>query len=419
MAEPLNPTLKYRIITCALLPAAVIHSIYIALKHKRLNYFLNRVGRYQSTVNLSQPIWCHCASVGEINTALPLLKALIQQGQQLIITTNTVTGYDTLKRAQLQNSSYAYIPLDYTFLAQRYISHFQPKHCLIFETELWPAILLNTIKNNINVIIVNGRISEKTMHAPCFVLKNYRRILSNTKKIISSSEQNSARFISLGADEQCISTLDNLKFAQLNSLQTAEHPKPLEFAYLLCASTHEGEELPILEEWSKRSSHLFGLVIALRHPQRINQVIRILEHLQLDYCLHSTGKTQTDKSTIYIIDTLGELQPFIAHANIVFMGGSLVPIGGHNVIEPAAYSRCILIGPHYDNFKSIVEDLLKQQAIDVVANATELFDKAFEYQINTSKCINKGENAFKYITSKQQILDSFLQQLVQFIQAKD
>ncbi len=416
MATAQSSTLIYRLITWALSPVAFIHTAYVAFKNKRLGYLLNRYAFYKSNPKLNQPIWCHCASVGEINTALPLLKALTMQGETLVITTNTVTGHDTLAQAKLNNSAHAYLPLDYASFAKRFIRNFQPKHCLVFETELWPNILLTTMRHDINVAIVNGRISAKTLNAPVFILKNYSRILSNIQRVISSSEENTSRFISLGAKHQSITTLDNLKFAQSNSPDIQHHEAPLTFPFLLCASTHEGEEQRIINAWRKIPHAQLGLVIALRHPQRINEVTRILEHYKLDYCLHSNSTSTPNKDTIYVIDTLGDLQPFIAHANIVFMGGSLVPIGGHNIIEPACYKRCILIGPHHANFQTIVDDLIAHQAIEIVNTAEELIDKSYSYLSNDRKRNAIGENAYHYLQSKKQILSAFEKEISDLIQ---
>lgn len=407
MANSQVSTFHYRLITWALFPVAFAHAAYTSFKYKNLIYFRQRFAHYPSATATSQPIWCHCASVGEINTALPLLQRLINQGESLIITTNTPTGHQTLVEAKLKNSQHVFLPLDYSFLARRFIKKFQPKHCFIFETELWPNILLSTLRSNIGVVIVNGRISEKTLKAPAFLLKNYQRILFNTHKIISSSEENTARFISLGARTESIITLDNLKFAasSVNENKTFSHP--LNFPYLLCASTHEGEEDGILSAWAKHTTQSLGLVIAIRHPQRIKEVIHILENLKLPYHLHSNKHESPSIDSIYIIDTLGELMPFIAHANIVFMGGSLVPVGGHNMLEPALYKRCIFTGPHYHNFKMIVNDLLEHRAIEVVSNAEQLIEKSLAYESRQKEYSTMGENAYRYIKSKQQVLNRY------------
>lgn len=407
MATPQYTTLSYKLITWALFPLAFTYTLYAGLKHKSLAYILQRLSIYKAS-QTPRPIWCHCASVGEINTALPLLHTLTEQGENLLITTNTTTGYETLTRAKLKNSTHVYLPLDYKIFASRFLRRFHPKLCFIFETELWPNILLTTMNSGIDVAIINGRISNKTLKAPSFMLSNYSRILSKVKKVISSSKENTARFITLGTHPDSIITLDNLKFANLNLSDNQNHTKPLDYPYLLCASTHEGEEQRIIDAWIKHPNTQMGLVIAIRHPQRTNQVIQILQQHKLPYCLHSNKSTARDIRTILIIDTLGELMPFIVHANVVFMGGSLVPVGGHNVIEPAQYKRCILIGPHYNNFKNIVDDLHTQNAIEIVENADQLLEKAIAINNNHDQYKQLGINAHSYIESKHKTLEDYV-----------
>ena len=407
MATPKHPTLLYQLITWALFPIALIHTVYTALKFKNASFICQRLGFYKSTKQAASPVWCHCASVGEINTALPLLKHLNSLGKHLVITTNTVTGYDTLKRSQLKDADYAFLPLDYSPCAQQLLNTFKPKLCLVFETELWPCILLNTLRNEIDVAIINGRVSKKTLNAPKFILENYKRILTYTKKIISSSDKNSHRFNTLGARPNIITTLDNLKFACVGSKTNTDYPQPLSYPYLLCASTHEGEEESIVKAWLAQEENKLSLVIALRHPQRITSVRQTLDKLHCAYCLHSDKSMQASPESIYIIDTLGELMPFVAHAETVFIGGSLVPIGGHNVIEPAQYSRAILIGPHYENFHDIIEELASSDGIKIIQTAEQLIKCAVTLQQDKQKRIAMGEQARAYIVSKQQVFSQY------------
>ncbi len=402
-----TPSLNYRLITWVLFPIACAHTLYIAAKHKNLAYIFNRIGLFKKPAQVNQPIWCHCASVGEINTALPLLRTLVKQGESLVITTNTVTGYDTLTQANLSNTCYAFLPLDYSSFAQRLINCFTPKLCLIFETELWPSLLLTTAQNKITLAIMNGRISEKTLNAPTFLLKNYKKILAHTHTIVSSSDENTVRFTALGANTDAITTLDNLKFAHLKSTSAEMLNNPLNYAYLLCVSTHEGEEQQILKAWKQHSQNQLGLVIAPRHPKRTSEVCQSLEQFNLAYHLHSNKNTNASLNTVYVIDTLGELMPFIAHAHIVFMGGSLVPIGGHNVIEPAQFKRCILIGQHHDDFKNIVNDLKAINGIQTIDNAEQLVKLTFGLFDDNEKRIQMGEQAYRYIESKKQVLNTY------------
>jgi 3-deoxy-D-manno-octulosonic-acid transferase len=400
-------TLSYRLLTWALFPAAFLYTCFIALKSRNNNYLTQRLGLYKKEISSNQVIWCHCASVGEINTALPLLRSLIERGEHLLISTNTTTGKQTLAKASLNNTQHVFFPLDYSAFAHNLITEFSPKLYLLFETELWPNVLLATANHHIPIAIINGRISEKTLHAPSLVLKNYKKALDKTYKIIASSEENAARFIALGANTAAITTLDNLKFASINTFPNTTDACPVNYPFLLCASTHQGEEQFIIEQWKISKPEKLGLVIAIRHPQRCKEVCKILEANELTYHLHSNNPKDISKNEIYIIDTLGQLMPFMRKAEFVFMGGSLMPIGGHNIVEPAQFGRCILIGPHHANFKDIVNDLKKCNGIIIVSDAKQLINETIRLLNHHEVQLQLGNNAKNYLDSKKQVLKNY------------
>ena len=400
-------TLSYRLLTWSLFPAALLYTAVIAFKSKNKHYFAQRLGRYKKELNTQQVIWCHCASVGEINTALPLLRSLIKRGEQLLISTNTATGYQALTTAKLSNTQHVFFPLDYSTFANKLIKEFSPRLYLLFETELWPNVLLSILNHNIPIAIINGRISNKTLHAPSLVLKNYKTALAKTCLIIASSKENATRFAALGAHPNSITTLDNLKFASISTSPNHIDECPLNFPFLLCASTHPGEEQAIIQQWKTSNLAHLGLVIAMRHPQRSKEVCKILDANQLAYLLHSSNPDVVSSHEIYIIDTLGQLMPFMKKAEIVFMGGSLMPIGGHNVVEPAQFSRCILIGPYHDDFKDIVNELTKCHGIVIINDASHLIDETHRLLNNPEQKTQLGNNAKNYIDSKKQVLKDY------------
>ncbi len=400
-------TLSYRLLTWGLFPAALLYTGFIAVKSTNKHYFTQRLGRYKNRNNTRQVVWCHCASVGEINTALPLLHSLIERGEHLLISTNTITGQQTLTKANLENTQHVFFPLDYRTYANRLIAEFSPKLLLLFETELWPNILLTAANHNIPTAIINGRISKKTLHAPSLILKNYKKALRKTCKIITSSEENTAHFKALGAHPEVITTLDNLKFSNINTPPNPSGECPVDSPFLLCASTHQGEEQAIIEQWKTSKTENLGLVIAIRHPKRCKEICQFLESSELTYHLHSNHPENISINEIYIIDTLGQLMPFMEKAEFVFMGGSLVPIGGHNVVEPAQFSRCILIGPHYDDFKDIVNDLNQCNGIIIVNDARQLMTEVKKLQLDRQAQHQLGTNAKNYLDSKQQVLKNY------------
>lgn len=408
-----RPTLIYRLLSWMLFPGALLFTAFVALKYRSLEYLLQRLGFY--TASKKSAIWCHCASVGEINTALPLLEQLIESGERLLVSTNTITGQQTLQKANLSNTVTIFFPLDYVHFARKLLRAHAPRIFLIFETELWPNILLEANKQSVPIAILNGRVSKKTLDAPQFLLINYQRILVSIKKIFASSEENRQRFISLGAKKDDTNVLDNLKFA-FASRKKESFQNPLSFPYLLCASTHDNEEQLILKQWLHNKPTGLGLVIAMRHPQRVKEICKIMQNAGADYVLHSKRPSSISIDSIYIIDTLGELEPFIAFAKLVFMGGSLVPVGGHNVLEPAQLSKCILIGPHYQNFSNIVNELVSKQGILIVDDPEMLINKVIILNQNQNMRVKTEINAKNLVATKQNILNQYLKEAKEFIQ---
>ncbi len=402
-----HSTRSYRLLTWGLFPAALLYTGFIAFKSRNNHYFTQRLGTYKKEIHSNQVIWCHCASVGEINTALPLLRCLVERGEHLLISTNTMTGKQALTKAKLDNSQHIFFPLDYSAFARNLIKTFSPKLFLLFETELWPNILHTIARHNIPTAIINGRISEKTLHAPSLILKNYKSALSKVCKIIASSEENATRFLALGANSEVITALDNLKFASISTTSNTSDECPIDYPFLLCASTHQGEEQLIIKQWKASKPENIGLIIAIRHPHRKKEVCKILEDEQLSYHLHSSSPKSFSKNEIYIIDTLGQLMPFMKKAQFVFMGGSLVPIGGHNIIEPAQFGRCIFIGPHHDDFKDIVNDLKKCAGITIVNDANHLISETLRLFKDREAQAQLGNNAKNYLNSKKQVLTNY------------
>jgi 3-deoxy-D-manno-octulosonic-acid transferase len=299
--------------------------------------------------------------------------------------------------------------------SNNFINKFSPKILLLAETELWPNILLTTIKKSIPIIIINGRISDKTLKAPAFMKQNYSRILNLVDHVFASNHTNLDRFISLGADTNKSSVLDNLKFSSTGPNEHHTHNRPIKNNYILCASTHAGEEAQILRAWNNHSFNAIQLVIAIRHPNRKKEVCDQADKLGFDYILHSQN-TSNDSDCIYIIDTIGDLIPFIQHAELVFMGGSLVPnIGGHNVLEAAQFGKSILNGPYYDNFTEIIDEMIQADSIIKVNNAEELMDQAATLLNNKERCEQLGANAKKFLTDKSSVSDEYTKWIMNFI----
>ncbi|MFP4155570.1 MAG: 3-deoxy-D-manno-octulosonic acid transferase [Halothiobacillaceae bacterium] len=337
----------YRWLLVALLPLVFGHAVIRAWRDGGGRYLRQRFGRgYRDGMSTGRrPDWIHCASVGEVFAAAPLIERLAGAGRPLLVTTTTPTGAAQLAR-RFPSLVHAYLPLDYPAVVRRFLAHWRPARLLVVETEIWPNLYAACAGAGLPIVILNARLSRRTMNAPGWLRALYARSLAQVAGVLTRSAHDAERFVQLGAPAGRVEVLGNLKFCAVPSL-------PVDFSpparpYLLAASTREGEEALVLDAWRRAAPDGALLVIAPRHPERRGEILRALSGLNV--ALRSRGDPVGPDTEVYLADTLGELPGFMAFARLVFMGGSLVPKGGHNPLEPAALGAPVLTGPNLDNF---------------------------------------------------------------------
>lgn len=366
--------MSYRLLLFVLWPVLFIYTAKIAWRDRSLRYLQQRLGfNYR---NIQCDLWIHCASVGEVNTYLPLHKKLLVQypEMQFLITTNTTTGAQTLQQHQLDRSRHCYLPIESGCAIKRFIKAAQPRQCLIMETELWPLLYRQCAKSNIGITLINARLSHKTLKANKWLRQLYRDTLQHVNKILCKSTDEYQRYLQLGASEAQLEVVGNLKFAIEDHTEpsSGQLAKQLgQRSYCVAASTHHNEELQLARLWQQlNTSHL--LVIVPRHPNRSAQIQKQLNELHINYAVRSKQQTVNDKTLVYLADTLGELRQFIADAHCVFIGGSLVDHGGQNILEAASAGKAVICGPYMYNFNEELQLLLSHQACIQVNNIQQL-----------------------------------------------
>jgi 3-deoxy-D-manno-octulosonic-acid transferase len=382
--------LRYRLLIILLSPLILGQISWKAISNKQRRYFWQRLGF--GYANLPQQcLWFHCASVGEVNTLLPLLKNLQLKSNQLrfIITTNTITGGNIVRQQQLDYLFHSYLPFDWIFSVKRFIKTVNPATLYVLETEIWPNLFSLCRNKGIEIHIINARLSSKTTTAKSWVKSLLETALSKVNTIAARTPQDAHAYALLGADKNKITTLGNLKFT------TALHTKPdissasqqstdhqlkddtfsknrgfaIERGFVLVASTHDDEELQIYTLW-KQLDRQELLVIAPRHPERAASIVKKLSCDRLS--IRSKQQPITDETEVFLLDTVGELKTYLKNAKLVIMGGSFIPVGGHNILEPASYNRAIITGPHMENFRQELALMLDNKAIIQVASYNEL-----------------------------------------------
>lgn len=354
--------------------------LYEMLRHgKYRTGFRERLGQIPGRLGkISQPvIWIHAVSVGEVFAVSELVRQLRAELPQhrLLISTTTDTG-QRLARQRFGDENVFYFPLDFVFAVRRWLRVLRPELVVIAETELWPNFLRSAREAGARIAIVNARISDKSF-------KGYRRwraliasILQIPDLFLAQTDQDARRLREIGAPADRVITTGNLKYDvplpprpptvdQLRRALSGAGP------VLVCGSTVEGEETLLLGAFTNILANHAGAVMLLapRHPQRFDEVERLLREVKIPFWRRSKWTGGPIRGGVLLIDSIGELSALYALADIAFVGGSLVPRGGHNIIEPAQHGVAIVVGNHTENFRDIVGLFQSRDALRVVGPA--------------------------------------------------
>lgn len=334
---------------------------WLALRHRDFCYLRERLG-FTFKLKKTGGIWVHAASVGEINAVMPFMHLIVARYpiKPITLTTNTPTGA-LVARCQLPSDiELHYLPLDWEWSTRRFLDHVQPECVVIMETELWPNLYANCQKKDIPITIINGRVSQRSLKVPQWLRKLYSDCLNQVQAILARSESDKARFIEMGADPDRVKIIGNIKYAATYNQQI--QPMDLGRPYILAASTHNDEELRLSKIWLSLPENGHLLVIAPRHPHRLTTILKQLRTLTTNIAVRSQNDTITSDTQIYLADTLGELPALIAGSELVFMGGSLVPVGGHNILEVGMLGKAVVFGPYMENFMVEAQEFLSAKA---------------------------------------------------------
>lgn len=347
-------------------------------------------------------IWVHAASVGEVNLAYSFINELKKKypESEIIMTVVTPEGYDIAKEKLGALVKVFFFCLDYTFSVKSFLNKIAPDMVIIMETEIWPNLLKALNKRGIPVGMVNGRISERSFGRYRLIKSFTKKILKNVDFFLMQEEEYKKRLETLTISGANIIVTGNIKFDIDESsfkVDGALADKIAGVDYIIAASTHDGEEKKLLNifEDIRRVIPEIKLAIAPRHLKRSTAVEALLSESGIRYIKRTEfggGKKVADNDVI-LIDTMGELATFFKHAKIVFMGGSLVNVGGHNILEPAYFSKPILFGPHMQNFADARDIMLIHGGALAVRDERELKDEIISLLQNKARGEALGRNA--------------------------
>lgn len=403
--------MSYRLVIFLLWPVFFIYTLKIALRDKSRRYFYQRMGFAYSgsrAAKTEKTIWIHCASVGEVNTYMPLHRKLLElfPTKEFIITTNTTTGASTVVRHAAARTTHYYLPIESSFSIKRFLKTARPERCLIMETEIWPLLYQQCARQHIPITLINARLSHRTLQANRWIKGIYKTSLKKADKILCKSAEEVEHFKQLGATDNKLLNVGNLKFAPATDAANIHAIDLNSRNYVVAASTHNDEEKQLAQLWSEINTDTL-LVIAPRHPNRSEQIQKQLAELSVPFAVRSKQQAINDDTQIYLADTLGELGAFMQGAEFVFIGGSLIPHGGQNILEPARLGKTTVCGPHMFNFKDEVDLLKDQHACFQVSDIDELKDTFIKLLQSPDKQ-TFGENARKALQQQENVLDNYL-----------
>lgn len=429
-------SLALSIIFVLLLPYFLLQ----AFRHgKYIGSFKERLGFLPMTWKTQKrpTIWVHTVSVGEFLAARPLLAKLKQEMSsfRLVVSTTTLTG-QRLAQADVPDTIDAvfYFPFDWKFSVRRVLSTIQPTAVLILETEIWANFLHECHRCGIITMIVNGRISPRSFSRYQRVRKFIARVLNEVTLLIMQSPADAERILALGASPDRVRVCGNIKYdmevnRQMSDVrcQTLDEQFALSVTanLIIAGSTAEGEEKLLLEAFKQlRGRHGLAdarLLLAPRHPERFNEVADLLKTSGLKYVRRSHSlltSTEAQRAEVILLDTIGELAATYRFAAVVFVGGSLVPKGGHNILEPALYGKPIVVGPYTDNFRQIVADFAQADAVMQVSGDKLL--ETLSYLLKDREAAQAmGKRAAEVLEKNRGALDCIFAEILQVVgQAK-
>lgn len=380
---------------------------------------LERFSLGNGVVKTRVDVWLHAVSLGEVVAATPLIDALLAKKLRVLVTTMTPTGSQQVTKRFGQQVEHQYVPYDFPQVVRRFFNNTNPRLGIIMETELWPNLIYQAKQIKMPLVLVNARLSDHSFKSYEKAKFMFKPVLNQFTAIFAQSEEDARRFVNLGAADDLVQVLGNIKFdlqMQISASKDCDQLKNQwgkERTVFIAASTHNDEEKQILSRFSKLKVAIPNLILLIvpRHPERFDEVFQLSETQGFITGRRSQSSSINANTEVIVVDSMGELLSFYQTSDYAFVGGSLVPIGGHNVLEPIAVQVPVFCGPYMNNSKAICRDLCAAEAMIMVENADELIAAIGVMHGNKAKRQQQIANASKVLAANKGTVDRYMERI--------
>ncbi len=401
----------YRFLLWMLVPVALLRLLW---RSRRLPAYRQRwrerLGLYAATPPRAE-VWIHAVSVGEVQAAQPLIKHLLGREPRVsvLVTTTTPTGGERLATLFAVPVPHLYTPFDLPPVVSRFLDRVRPRLVILVETEVWPNILRACNAHGTPVILANARMSERSARGYARLGRFARETFARLDLVAAQSDADAERIVALGTPAERVQVTGSVKFDLRLPASVRERAEVMRRAWgsgrsvWVAASTHEGEEEALLEAHReiRRRWPTALLVLVPRHPERFERVAALVRRQGWALARRSAGASGEPETSVFLGDSMGELPVFLAAADVAFIGGSLVPVGGHNLVEAAALGVPSIVGPHIFNFASVTEILIAAQAAVQVVDPPALAKQIAAWLGDAAERARVGENGLRVVAENR------------------
>lgn len=364
-------------------------------------------------------LWLHAVSVGEVQAAVPLVRALLERypDMPLVLTTTTPTGSRRVQDLFGSSVLHVYVPYDLPGAVGRFLQRFRPRLAVIMETELWPNLFAACDKAGVPLLVANARLSMRSARGYSKVRPLIRATLGHVTRLAAQGDADGRRFRILGLPPERLQITGSIKFEQRLPASLREQAEVLrgmlgrDRPVWIAASTHEGEDEQVLDAFQQVLRQLPDtlLVLVPRHPERFGRVAALCRKRGFAIALRSANETCDQQTQVYVGDTLGELPLLYSACDVAFVGGSLMPVGGHNLLEPAALGLPILTGPQVFNFTEISTMLVSVGAAKQIQDSADLAGRLTELLQDANLRHAMGEQGKRLVEANRGALERLLE----------